>query len=90
MPWLTPDTPPDNQSVVRRIVLPADVKWTAIFDGMLLDLCYRRNWETDGTMSPQDMADWFWDRYEAFTTDFIETPHSDTPADLDGEPTSPW
>lgn len=89
-PFLTPDEPPSNQYVVRRLLLPADNKWTSVFDGLLYDLCLQSNWEQDGEMTPADMADWFRERYAEFTTDFKETPHSDNAGDLDGAPDEPW
>lgn len=89
-PFLTPNNPPENQWVIRHIKLPADNRWTGVFDGHLLDLCYRHTWEQDGDMSPDDMAQWFTDHYAEFTTDYKETPNSETPGDLDGTPQYPW
>lgn len=70
--------------------MPADNKWTAVFDGMLLELCYRHNWEQDGDMSPEDMAQWFSDHYADFTKDATETPYSESAEDIDGLPEAPW
>ena len=86
MPFLTPDYPPDKQTIVRRILLPANNKWSGNFDGHLLELCQVWNWEKHGEMTAVESAQWWRDHYDEFTTDFDETPNSDNPDDLDGSP----
>lgn len=88
--YLTPDFPPDNQQFVRRIVLPASNKWTAVFDGLLLDLTRPWNWQKQGEMTPDEVADWWSQRYAEFTSNFSEAPEYDTPENVDGEPVQPW
>lgn len=90
MPFLTPNNPPDNQQVVRRIVLPADNTWTSVFDGHLLELTRFWNWEKFGDLTARDTAQWFADHYDEFTADFVETPYSDNAGELDGTPELPW
>lgn len=88
--FLTPDNPPNNKQFVRRIVLPADSSWTAVFDGLLLDLTRPWNWTAFGEMTPDEVAEWFNAHYDEFTTNFSEAPEYDTPDNADGEPIQPW
>lgn len=88
--FLTPDSPPDNQWYVRRIVLPADKTWTAVFDGLLLDLTRPWSWTKHGDLTPDETAEWFNTRYDDFIKNFSEAPEYDTPENVDGEPIQPW
>jgi hypothetical protein len=90
VPFLTPNNAPDNQQVVRRIVLPADNTWTSVFDGHILELTRRWNWEKYGDLTAEDTAQWFADHYREFTTDYKETPYADDTEELDGSPEYPW
>lgn len=88
--YLTPDNVPNDQWFVRHIVLPADPQWCSVFDGMLLDLTFPNNWQPQGALTPQYMADWFWDHYAQFTENHVEAPEYDTPENVDGAPVQPW
>lgn len=68
MPYLTPDTPPD-ETICRIMRIPKDTHWIAIVDGAVSELVRKFNFEQFGTFSPQDTASRFMDMY----VDFIES-----------------
>lgn len=58
MPWLTKDSSP--ALVSRTVFVPDDDQWWADFIGAMLELADEENWEQEGTMTPEEMAE-AWD-----------------------------
>lgn len=56
MPYLTPNTAPDN-AVCRALFIPDDLEWIALITGALQELTFTYNWEKYGTITPQQAAD---------------------------------
>lgn len=68
MPYLTGNTIPGSFrcKVVR---IPDDLAFLDALNGQLYELTLPENWETDGTITAQQMADAFSDIYEEYTTE---------------------
>lgn len=54
MAYLTPDVPPTNEFVCRRIKIPASPGFLELVSGALSELTKPYNWEESGTMSVED------------------------------------
>lgn len=54
--WLTPDSIP-AETICRALLIPNDEGILAAVRGAVLDLCYAHNWEQQGAVTPQQMAD---------------------------------
>jgi len=65
MPYLTPDTPPD-ETVCFTLQVPNDVTWIGIVKGAISELIKSYNFEEFGTFSPSDTALRFLQMYEEF------------------------
>jgi len=88
--WLTPDEPPDNKTFVRRLFIPADVKWLALFDGALNELTKVYNWTQHGELTPQETADLMDAIYQRYVENDNEPPDWTDASDVDGDPQQPW
>lgn len=69
MPYLTPDTPPDDLMVCRRLKIPAHSDWLALVDGALSELTKAYNFEQFGTASVDDVTQFF----EQFYINYIDS-----------------
>lgn len=65
MPYLTPDTPPD-ETVCRLMVIPKDSHWLALVDGAFTELVKKYNWELFGTYTPEETSQKFLQIYSDF------------------------
>lgn len=63
--WLTDDAIPAG-TTCRVLFIPDDEKWIAIVTGALNSLVESWNFQPDGVMAPQDMADAFVPMFDAF------------------------
>jgi len=68
MPYLTGNTIPSG-SRCKVVRIPDDLAFLDALNGQLYELTLPENWETDGTITAQQMADAFSDIYEAYTTE---------------------
>lgn len=59
MPYLTPNTPPANRFICRRLRIPASADFLALVTGALASLIYEKNYEPHGSYSPADTAQAF-------------------------------
>jgi len=66
MPYLTPDTAPDD-TICRVMHIPNDVYWIAIVDGAVSELVRSFNFEKSGTATPLEVSSRFMDMYIDFT-----------------------
>jgi hypothetical protein len=63
MPYLTPDTPPDD-TICLQVVLPNDVGWIGIFKGAVSELIKTYNFELFGSYTPEQTASRFLEIYD--------------------------
>lgn len=54
--YITPDNAPSGNFFCRRVLIPDDVQYLALFMGTLLSLTYENNWEQVTGISPADSA----------------------------------
>jgi microcystin-dependent protein len=66
--WLTPDEIPAER-VCRYLKVPDGVPWEAAFRGALLLLAEAFNWEQQGTLTPQEVADEWADVFYRYVSD---------------------
>src|SRR4051812_36560776 len=59
MPFLTPDVPPDDLTVCRRIRIPAHSDWLELVSGALAVLNKPYNFELFGTSTVEDTTQTF-------------------------------
>lgn len=69
MPFLTPDIPPDDLTVCRRIKLPAHTDWLALVNGALTVLTKEYNFQAFGTATIEETTQFF----EQFFLDYIDS-----------------
>jgi microcystin-dependent protein len=67
MPWLTPDGPIPSGKTCRLVRVPDGIFFIADFYGAVLELAQSFNWETFGTLTPQECADAFFDMWRDMT-----------------------
>lgn len=72
MPYLTPDTPPTNEFVCRRLRIPASPGFLELVSGALSELTHWHNWEQFGTFSVEDTV-------QAFRAMFLDYAASSQP-----------
>jgi len=65
MPYLTPDTPPDDTRCFRLNV-PNDITWVGIVKGALSELIKAYNFEEFGSATPEETAQRFLQMYDEF------------------------
>jgi len=65
MPYLTPDTAPDD-TICRVLRIPYDPMWIAIVDGAVSELVRKFNFEQFGTATPEETASRFLDMYAEY------------------------
>jgi hypothetical protein len=65
MPYLTPDTPPDD-TICYTLRIPNDKTWIGIVKGAVSELIKDYNFEAFGDYSPEDTALRFLDMYDEF------------------------
>ncbi len=56
MPWLTPDSIPEDDDC-RPLFIPADSVWLALVSGALTELIQPFNWQKFGTLTVQETVD---------------------------------
>lgn len=56
MGYLTPDAPPPNSFVCRRIIIPNSQDWLALVAGALASLVFLDSWEEFGSMTREEAA----------------------------------
>lgn len=88
--WLTPNAPPEHKAYVRRVIIPADIRFLAPISGALVELTFPSAWEQDGDLTPDETAAIFSGIYQQFLPFDNEPPDWETPDDLDGQPEQPW
>lgn len=54
--YITPDNAPSGSFFCRRVLIPDDVQYLALFMGTLLSLTYENNWEQINGITPADSA----------------------------------
>lgn len=69
MPFLTPNAPPDDFTVCRRIRIPAHTDWLSLVTGALAVLTKPYNFELSGTSSVEDTTQYF----EQMLTDYVDS-----------------
>lgn len=57
MPWLTPDSPPDEGGYCRTIKLPESPELLYALNGAFLELTRSWNWQQFGDMTPEQTAE---------------------------------
>lgn len=88
--WLTPNAPPEHKFYVRKVFIPADIRFLAPISGALVELTYPSAWEEDGDLTPEQTAEIFSGIYQQFLPFDNEPPEWETPDEADGQPTQPW
>jgi hypothetical protein len=88
--WLTPNAPLEHKAYVRKLTIPADIRFLAPISGALSELTYPSAWEKDGDLTPDETAVIFSDIYQKFLSFDNEPPEWETPDELDGTPEQPW
>lgn len=88
--WLTPNTPVEHQTLTRRIDIPSDPDWIALFTGALLELTKPWNFEQYGELTPEETAAYCTTLFEQFNIDQDDPPYAQDADELDGQPTQPW
>lgn len=88
--WLTPNTPPADRFFFRTLQIPATSEFLGAVTGALIELTKQSNWETAGTMTPAETAEYFLNMLIPFWNNQNEPPEWQNPDDLDGEPKQPW
>lgn len=63
MPWLTPDSIPDDTGFLVFEV-PDQETWRAAIRGALYELTLERNWEQFGALTPEEVSDQFREMWE--------------------------
>lgn len=58
MPYLTPNAPPANEFVSRRILIPNDIDFLGIVNGQIYALTKHWLYEQFGELTPQETADY--------------------------------
>lgn len=69
MPFLTPNVPPDELTICRRIKLPAHTDWLSLVNGALAVLTKDYNFEQFGTATVAETVQFF----EQFYLDYIDS-----------------
>lgn len=69
MPFLTPNAPPDDLTVCRRIRIPAQTDWLSLVTGALAVLTKPYNFELSGSSSIEDTTQYF----EQMLTDYVDS-----------------
>lgn len=69
MPFLTPNTPPDNLTVCRRVKIPAQTDWLSLVSGALAVLTKPYNFELSGTATVEETTQFF----EQFFLDYLDS-----------------
>src|SRR5512147_2734157 len=88
--WLTPDAPPADKFLVRRLVIPADYAFIEILNGALVELTYAYNFEESGALSPDETAALYSAMYDEYIKPVKEAPGWEDGDDVDGSSEQPW
>lgn len=67
MPYLTPEPPPPNLFVVRRLRIPQQIDFLGLINGALNEMCNHWNYEQYGTLTPVETAEIMLDIYNDYS-----------------------
>ena len=57
--YLTPDAPPPNEFICRRLRIPANADFLSLVSGAIASLLFESAWEQHGALTPAETAQYF-------------------------------
>lgn len=68
--YLTPDAPPPNEFICRRLRIPASAAFLSLVGGAIASLMFESAWEQEGELTPEETAQLFKRMYIDIETEY--------------------